>query len=290
MLSINGLQPRDVIEWRVAADESEVALEVRRGGLETLIDVRKRVGEPLGAEVSSAVFDRVRTCDNHCEFCFIYQLPKGLRRSLYLKDDDYRLSFLYGNFTTLTRFTEAGAPGDLAESIASALDVFSLLDITDMAQRVGEPSASVIPLYFAISDRYDIDRTLVRITDLPPGVAGKLLRVELFAWSDGWEKQPIAAADGPIGALGVPLNAGRSIAVDQRFIPLGAPLWLDTEDPDGVKLNRLVVAQDVGAAITGPVRGDLFWGHGEDAFAKAARMKSSGGYFVFVPKPVDGQR
>jgi NifB/MoaA-like Fe-S oxidoreductase len=53
------------------------------------------------------VFDRVRTCDNHCEFCFIYQLPPGLRRSLYLKDDDYRLSFLYGNFTTLTRFTEA---------------------------------------------------------------------------------------------------------------------------------------------------------------------------------------
>jgi NifB/MoaA-like Fe-S oxidoreductase len=53
------------------------------------------------------VFDRVRTCDNHCEFCFIYQLPSGMRRSLYLKDDDYRLSFLYGNFTTLTRFTEA---------------------------------------------------------------------------------------------------------------------------------------------------------------------------------------
>ena len=52
------------------------------------------------------MFDRVRTCDNHCDFCFIYQLPKGMRRSLYLKDDDYRLSFLYGNFTTLTRFTE----------------------------------------------------------------------------------------------------------------------------------------------------------------------------------------
>ena len=53
------------------------------------------------------MFDRVRTCDNHCPFCFIYQLPKGMRQSLYLKDDDYRLSFLYGNFTTLTRFTEA---------------------------------------------------------------------------------------------------------------------------------------------------------------------------------------
>ena len=66
----------------------------------------RRRGQPLGAEVSSALFDQVRTCDNHCEFCFIYQLPPGLRQSLYVKDDDYRLSFLYGNFTTLTRFTE----------------------------------------------------------------------------------------------------------------------------------------------------------------------------------------
>ncbi|MFM7686729.1 MAG: DUF512 domain-containing protein [Actinomycetota bacterium] len=105
--ALNGTVPRDVIEWRFAADDAEVALDVLRGGLELSIEVQKRAGEPLGAEVSSAVFDRVRTCDNHCEFCFIYQLPKGLRRSLYLKDDDYRLSFLYGNFTTLTRFTEA---------------------------------------------------------------------------------------------------------------------------------------------------------------------------------------
>jgi NifB/MoaA-like Fe-S oxidoreductase len=68
--------------------------------------VGKAEGEALGATVQSALFDQVRTCDNHCAFCFIYQLPPGMRRSLYLKDDDYRLSFLYGNFTTLTRFTE----------------------------------------------------------------------------------------------------------------------------------------------------------------------------------------
>ncbi|HEY7628563.1 MAG TPA: DUF512 domain-containing protein [Ilumatobacteraceae bacterium] len=107
VVTINGSVPRDLIEWRFAADEADVDLEVRRGGLQSSIAVVKRAGEPLGVEVSSAVFDRVRTCDNHCEFCFIYQLPAGLRRSLYLKDDDYRLSFLYGNFTTLTRFTEA---------------------------------------------------------------------------------------------------------------------------------------------------------------------------------------
>jgi NifB/MoaA-like Fe-S oxidoreductase len=68
--------------------------------------------------VHSSVFDQVRTCDNHCEFCFIYQLPPGLRRSLYLKDDDYRLSFLYGNFTTLTRFTEADLERVLLERLS----------------------------------------------------------------------------------------------------------------------------------------------------------------------------
>jgi putative radical SAM enzyme (TIGR03279 family) len=105
--AVNGTVPRDLIEWRVLVDEPELVLEVGRGGLDTVVEIAKRAGEPLGVEVHSALFDRVRTCDNHCEFCFIYQLPPGLRRSLYLKDDDYRLSFLYGNFTTLTRFTEA---------------------------------------------------------------------------------------------------------------------------------------------------------------------------------------
>jgi membrane-bound lytic murein transglycosylase A len=92
------------------------------------------------------------------------------------------------------------------------------------------------------------------------------------------------AADGPLGAQGVSLTPLRSMAVDPQFIPLGAPIWLDTVDPDGVPLQRLMVAQDIGAAITGPVRGDVFWGHGDEAFAKAGRMKSSGGYFIFVPQ------
>ncbi len=104
--AMNGRVPRDVIEFRLLADEAVVELDLARGGLERQIVVHKHAGEPLGVEVASPVFDRVRTCDNHCAFCFIYQLPKGMRRSLYVKDDDYRLSFLYGNFTTLTRFTE----------------------------------------------------------------------------------------------------------------------------------------------------------------------------------------
>ncbi len=95
---------------------------------------------------------------------------------------------------------------------------------------------------------------------------------------------PAETDDGPIGALGVSLTPLRSMAVDPRSIPLGAPVWLNTADPDGVSLQRLMVAQDVGAAITGAVRGDIFWGHGEAAFLKAGRMKSPGSYFVFVPR------
>jgi putative radical SAM enzyme (TIGR03279 family) len=106
IVSIDGRVPRDVIEYHLLTDEADPEFHIRRGHEEFEIEVQKDAGEPVGLEVSSAVFDRVRTCDNHCDFCFIYQLPKGMRRSLYLKDDDYRLSFLYGNFTTLTRFTE----------------------------------------------------------------------------------------------------------------------------------------------------------------------------------------
>ncbi|MGI8939563.1 MAG: DUF512 domain-containing protein [Iamia sp.] len=118
VLAVDGESPRDVIEWRWLTDEPDPVLDLRRGGLELTLEVAKTAGEPLGIEVHSSLFDQVRTCDNHCEFCFIYQLPPGLRKSLYLKDDDYRLSFLYGNFTTLTRFTEADLERVVTEGIS----------------------------------------------------------------------------------------------------------------------------------------------------------------------------
>ena len=107
IMLVNGQGVRDIIAWRLAVDDEDIDHVVRRSGLERDVAVAKGAGEPFGAEVQSALFDQLRTCDNHCSFCFIYQLPPGLRPTLYQKDDDYRLSFLYGNFTTLTRFTEA---------------------------------------------------------------------------------------------------------------------------------------------------------------------------------------
>jgi putative radical SAM enzyme (TIGR03279 family) len=118
LLTLNGEMVRDVIRYQIQADEPRVELEIRRGGLEQFVAVDKAPGAPLGLDLASAVFDRVRTCDNHCPFCFIYQLPPGMRRSLSLKDDDYRLSFLYGNFTTLTRFTEADLERVVAEQLS----------------------------------------------------------------------------------------------------------------------------------------------------------------------------
>lgn len=116
--SINGEQPRDVIQYQMLVDEASVVMEIERSGLERTIEIEKADGAPLGVEVQSSLFDQVRTCDNHCPFCFIYQLPKGMRKSLYLKDDDFRLSFLYGNFTTLTRFTEADLERVVTEGLS----------------------------------------------------------------------------------------------------------------------------------------------------------------------------
>jgi len=96
---------------------------------------------------------------------------------------------------------------------------------------------------------------------------------------------------GPIGSQGVPLTPGRSLAVDPAFLPLGIPVYLDTTWPASDRpLRRLMVAQDTGSAIKGPVRGDFFWGFGEEALAEAGRMKQSGVYYLLLPKTVAERR
>jgi membrane-bound lytic murein transglycosylase A len=102
----------------------------------------------------------------------------------------------------------------------------------------------------------------------------------------------VLKGDGPLGAEGVALTPGRSLAVDTRLMPLGAPVWLDTTDPLDPKkaLRRLMVAQDTGGAIRGAVRGDFFWGYGPDAAARAGKMKQTGRYFLLLPRTVQPMR
>ena len=101
------------------------------------------------------------------------------------------------------------------------------------------------------------------------------------------------SADGPIGALGVPLTAGYSIAVDPRFVMLGAPVFLATTMPLSTQpLERLVVAQDTGGAIRGAVRADFFWGTGDAAGAQAGRMRQQGAMWLLWPRgePLAGKK
>ncbi|HEX9465167.1 MAG TPA: murein transglycosylase A [Alphaproteobacteria bacterium] len=103
---------------------------------------------------------------------------------------------------------------------------------------------------------------------------------------------PASADDGPPGAQTVALTPGRSLAVDRAFLPLGMPIWLDAEDPltPGARLQCLLIAQDTGGAIRGPVRGDVFWGHGAEAAERAGRMRSAGRYWILLPRAAADRR
>lgn len=94
--------------------------------------------------------------------------------------------------------------------------------------------------------------------------------------------------DGPLGAQGVALTPERSLAVDRRYVPLGTPLWLDTTYPLSDRpMRKLFIAQDTGGAIKGPVRGDVFWGHGPRAARNAGSMKQKGSYYLLLPRLAD---
>jgi membrane-bound lytic murein transglycosylase A len=114
----------------------------------------------------------------------------------------------------------------------------------------------------------DENPSYVFFREVPPAPAGSLE----------------AAIDGPLGSLGVPLLAERAIAVDPRFVPLGAPVWLATTMPlSNVPLQRLTLAQDTGGAIRGPVRADFFWGFGPQAGREAGRMRQEGRMWLLWP-------
>ncbi|WP_126147687.1 TIGR03279 family radical SAM protein [Synechococcus elongatus] len=108
IISINGQQPRDLIDYQFLCSDEFLELEVLdAAGRSHQIEIEKDTDEGLGLEFETALFDGLIQCNNRCPFCFIDQQPPGKRESLYYKDDDYRLSFLYGSYLTLTNLSEA---------------------------------------------------------------------------------------------------------------------------------------------------------------------------------------
>jgi len=107
LIAINGNQPRDLIDYQFLCADEVLELEVLDAAGKThQIEIEKDYDEDLGLEFDTALFDGLIQCNNHCPFCFIDQQPPGKRQSLYLKDDDYRLSFLYGSYLTLTNLSQ----------------------------------------------------------------------------------------------------------------------------------------------------------------------------------------
>ena len=107
IVSINGTKPRDLIDYQFLCAEEFLDLEVLdTKGKTHQVAIEKDYDDDLGLEFTTALFDGLLQCNNHCPFCFIDQQPPGKRESLYYKDDDYRLSFLYGSYLTLTNLTE----------------------------------------------------------------------------------------------------------------------------------------------------------------------------------------
>lgn len=189
VLAIDGRAPRDVIDYQFWQAEPEVTVHLRKAdGLDDLVVFEKAIDEDLGIEFERATWDDVTLCNNNCFFCFLKGLPKGMRKSLYMKDDDYRLSFLHGNFVTLTNLEEADW-ARIAEQRLSPLNVSvhatglalrrrmlanpKAPDVVEQLRRLGSlglQAHTQIVLCPGVNDGSELDRSIEALAALYPAV------------------------------------------------------------------------------------------------------------------------
>lgn len=205
LVSINGQPVKDLIDYRyLAADEF---LEIRikkKNGEEWILEVEKDFDEELGLDFDRAIFDSMQTCQNRCLFCFVDQMPPGVRKTLYVKDDDYRLSFLQGNFVTLTNLSD-DALKRIAEMRLSPLFVSvhttnpdlrvkmlnnkkaaNILDQLRFLKESGIIVHTQIVLCPGINDDEELERTIGDLIELWPAVRSiAVVPVGLTKYRDG---------------------------------------------------------------------------------------------------------
>jgi putative radical SAM enzyme (TIGR03279 family) len=194
ILSINGHVLRDVIDYRFYGADEELEIIARRGPSTLLnLSIKRDYDQDLGLEFATPTFDGIRRCRNHCDFCFIQQMPQGLRKSLYVKDDDYRYSFLFGNFITLTNLDEQDW-ARLAEQRLSPLYVSvhttdpqlrarilgvpTTVDILHQIRRLGSLGIQVhaqIVVTPGLNDGEDLEQTVRDLSSQYPSVASVAL-------------------------------------------------------------------------------------------------------------------
>ena len=187
--AIDGKPVRDLVDYRFLTAGEEIALQVvKASGEEWLLEVEKDYDDDLGIEFDETVFDRLRTCGNNCLFCFVHQMPRGMRQTLYIKDDDYRLSFLHGSYITMGNLSEEDLDRILEQRL-SPLYVSVHTTEDDLRQRLmGTPRAggimerlrrlaagriqfqTQIVLCPGLNDGPHLDRTIQDLAGLYPNV------------------------------------------------------------------------------------------------------------------------
>ena len=187
IVTVNGNPIRDVIDYRFYCADEFIEVEVRRGDEVTLIEIEKEPDETLGVEFGEELFDGVRECGNACMFCFVDQLPGGMRQSLYIKDDDYRLSFLHGNFVTLTNVGESDIQRIIEQRLsplyvsvhATNQEIRSRMlgakspDIIKQLNRLSAAGIEIhtqIVLCTGINDGEILEQTVMNLAAVEPGV------------------------------------------------------------------------------------------------------------------------
>jgi len=190
LVAINGTPLRDAIDFQVLSGEEDLRIHFLRAGIASDATIHRRWGKDLGLELAPPTPGEIQTCANKCVFCFIHQLPRGMRRSLYVKDDDFRLSFLHGNYITLTDLSEEEMER-IVEQHLSPLYIsvhatdpelrHALLgrprikgDLMDRMRRLAEAKIGMhaqIVLCPGLNDGRHLDRSVRELAELHPGVA-----------------------------------------------------------------------------------------------------------------------
>ena len=202
ILTINGSRPRDLIDYQFLMSEDELKLEIidTEGKLHE-IKLEKDVDDSLGIIFTEALFDGLKQCNNKCPFCFIDQQPPGKRKSLYIKDDDYRMSFLYGSYLTLTNLSEYDWERIEEQHLSPLFVSVHSTDPELRAKLLDNPKASLLmnQIRWFAKRNLQIHTQVVVCPDLNDGKALDKTLVDLFNYSHGDWPTILSAAVVPVG-------------------------------------------------------------------------------------------
>ncbi len=284
LLAINGHTVEDVLDYRYWSYEPELTLSLRSGrtGHEYTVEVRKDEGDDLGLDFEEYLMDKPWGCSNHCLFCFIDQLPKGLRRTLYFKDDDARLSFLTGSYITLTNLSEREMERICALKISPINVSVHATDPEMRAKLMGNPKAADImgPLRRltaagitvdcqivccpGYNDREQLSRSMRELAELYPGVnsvsivpVGLTMHRERLAKLTPFDKESASETIDRVEAFAEKCLAGRGSRIfwcsDELYLKAGREVPPDeyyeeySQLENGVGLMRLLETEFMAA-------------------------------------------